>query len=159
MLDGNACLCTNTINDTELMLTECDRPCAENRNEFCGGEYAQSYYDIRGVGPPKNIKITNRTDTSIRITWSAPEPIHSLTRYIIRAIVVKTFGSNDLPSLPEWTVENTNEDIEYELFNLNSGRNHIIFFEFMIRTYLSSYSYLMCGENNSHLVVPLRDGK
>lgn len=128
MLDGNICLCTNTINDTELPFIECDKPCTRNPDEFCGGEYAQSYYDIRGVGPPRSLRINNQTDTSIRIKFSAPEQVNALTRYIIRATIIKKFGSNDLPSLPEWTVENTNADIEYELLNLNPGKLIIYYY-------------------------------
>lgn len=123
VLDGNACLCTNTITEPAIHLTECDRPCAENHKEFCGGGYAQSYYDtnMKGVGPPRNVQIVDKTDTSMFIEWFAPEQLNSLTRYNIRANILKKFGSNDVSALPQWTVENTNSKIEYELSDLNPG--------------------------------------
>lgn len=43
-------MCTNTITETELKDTECDRPCSENHLEFCGGEYSQSYFDTNQKG-------------------------------------------------------------------------------------------------------------
>lgn len=123
VLDGNACLCTNTINESEVSFEECNRPCTENPNEFCGGGYAQSYYDtdIKVAGPPRNIQIVNRTDSSILIQWTAPEQKNHLSQYIIRAKLLKKFGPKELPPLPQWSVEKTDNNIQYELINLNPG--------------------------------------
>lgn len=125
VLDSNACLCTDTINVTELDSHTCNRPCAENQNEFCGGNSAQSYYDtdIKTPGPPKNLKTIKHTNSSILIQWSAPEQINLLTKYIILTNIVKTYGSKMLSSLPEWAIQDMDSIVEYELINLNPGMN------------------------------------
>lgn len=125
VLKGNDCYCTDIINEKEVGVDECDRPCTENLKEFCGGEYTQSYYDtgIKVPGPPQNLRIINRTDSTILIQWSAPEQMKSLNQYIIRANVIKKYGPKSLPPLPQWAVEKTGHIIQYELFNLNPGKH------------------------------------
>lgn len=122
VLDGNACLCTNTINESEVNFDECDRNCTEKPNEFCGGAYVQSYYDtdVKVAGPPRNIRIVNQTDSSILIQWSAPEQRNDLSQYIIRANLLKKYGPKHLPPLPQWSVDKS-DNLQYELFNLNPG--------------------------------------
>lgn len=127
VLDGNVCHCTNTINETKIHFSECNKPCTENHYEFCGGSYAQSYYVIEGINHPQNLEIINSTDSSIRLKWSLPEQV-KVRQYIIQAIVIKMFGSNDFPSYLEWMVENTNKDMEYELLNLHPGRFYQVLF-------------------------------
>lgn len=124
MLDGNACLCTGIINETELKDTECDRPCIENHKEFCGGEYAQSYYDtdVKVPGPPTSLHMISSTESSILIRWSAPNQINSLTHYVISANITDKYGSKMISPLAQWIVENSNSTVQYDLINLNSGR-------------------------------------
>lgn len=123
VLDGNACLCTNTINETELKDTECDRPCSENQKEFCGGEYSQSYFDtkIKVPGPPEKIQILQSTENTILIRWTRPEQANSLTRYIIWANLLKKYGTKISQPTPQWTVESIDNTVQYELLNLNPG--------------------------------------
>lgn len=123
VLDGNTCLCTSTLNEKEVELDECNRPCTEDASEFCGGGYVQSVYDteIRVPGPPQNANIINHKDTSILIEWSAPEQKATLTRYVIRAKVVKNYGTMLQAAPPEWTVETTDHTVQYELLNLHPG--------------------------------------
>lgn len=132
MLDGNACLCTNMINEKEITFEECNRPCTENLMEFCGGEYAQSYYDtdIKVPGPPRNVRAINRSDSSILVEWSAPEQTNYLNQYIIRANLIKKYGMTILTPSLQWTVEKFGHIIQYELLSLNPGictLRHIIF--------------------------------
>lgn len=131
VLDGNACLCSNTINEKELNYDECNRPCADNTptNEMsCGGEYAQSIYDtdIKVAGVPENSQILDRKETSIIVQWSEPEQMNSLSRYIIRANIIKKYGTKVLPPTPQWTVERSDHDVQYELLNLNPGKRELI---------------------------------
>lgn len=123
VLDGNACLCSNTINEKELNFDECNRPCADNTLTNCGGEYAQSIYDteIKVAGVPKNLQIIDQKETSIVVRWSEPEQTNSLSRYIIRANIVKNYGTQVLPPSPQWTVERSDHTVQYELLNLNPG--------------------------------------
>lgn len=133
MLDTNACLCTNTINEKELPSDECDRPCSAQPPQICGGSYAQSYYDtdIKVAGPPRNVRVVNRTDTSIVLHWQHFDPQvlrdadTSLSRYVIRAKIVKSYSSMAILPLPQWSVEKgTNSQIE--LVNLNPGTTYNI---------------------------------
>lgn len=115
------------INEKELHFDECNRPCTEDLNEVCGGEYAQSYYDtdIKVPGPPKNVRAINRTDSSILVEWSEPDQTNSLNQYIIKANLIKEYGITLLKSSLQWAVEKTGHTIQYELFNLNPGINRI----------------------------------
>lgn len=131
MLDGNACLCSNTINEQELPNDECDRPCSAQPAQICGGSYAQSYYDtdIKVAGPPRDVRIINRTDTSIVLHWKHFDP-HvlrpddtSLTRYVIRATIIKSYSSMAKIPLPEWSVEK-GTDTQIELVNLIPGTTY-----------------------------------
>lgn len=133
VLDGNACLCSNTINEQELANDECDRPCSAQASQICGGSYAQSYYDtdIKVAGPPRNLRIINRTDTSILLHWQHFDP-HvlrptdtSLSRYIIRAKIVRSYSSMSNLPLPQWSVEK-GIDSQIELVNLNPGTTYNI---------------------------------
>lgn len=128
VLDGNACHCTNTITESELQNEECDKPCSENIDQICGGNYAQSYHDtdVRVAGPPRNLQIVNQTDSSIVLKWQAPEQQQpqSLIRYIIRANILKKFGPNSLLPLPQWTQEKTAASPQIELPNLNPGSTY-----------------------------------
>lgn len=126
--DGQACLCTNTISETEISQDECDRPCAENPEQFCGGNYAQSYYDtdVRAAGPPRNLTILSHSNTSILLRWLEPEQKQpeSLTRYKIQAKIIKAYGSNSISQLPQWMVEKSGAFTQMELVNLNPGTTY-----------------------------------
>lgn len=136
VVDGNACFCTNTINETELKDTDCDRPCSENQEEFCGGEYAQSYFDTNiKVSPPRNLEIITRTENTILMQWNRPEQENALNRFIIWANLIKTYGSKVLQP-HQWTIESMENTVQYQydLINLNPGNwfcaiCHIIYFE------------------------------
>lgn len=133
MLDGNACLCSNTINEQELSADECDRPCSAQASQICGGSYAQSYYDtdIKVAGPPRSVRIINRTDTSITLHWQHFDP-HvlqprdtSLSRYVIRVKILRSYSSMARMPLPQWSVEK-GTDTQIELVNLNPGTTYNI---------------------------------
>lgn len=130
MLDGNACLCTNTIKEVEINNEECDRPCSENHNQFCGGSYAQSYYDtdVHVAGPPRNLQVLSKSDSTIFLKWLEPEQqqSNSLTRYNIRANIIKKFGTNSMSPLPQWMVEKAGTSSQIELVNLNPGAQYNI---------------------------------
>lgn len=127
-MDGNTCHCSNTLKEAELTNDECDRPCTENHDQICGGSYAQSYYDTdsKVAGIPRNVRIVRKTDTSILLQWSAPEEHQSksLDEYIIRANILKKFGSNSIPPLPQWMVEKNGASAQTELVNLNPGSTY-----------------------------------
>lgn len=126
--DGDACLCTNTIKEAEISQDECDRPCAKNPEQLCGGSYAQSYYDtdVRVAGPPQNLTILSHTNTSILLRWLEPEQQQpeSLSRYKIQANIIKTYGSNSISQLPQWMVEKSGPSAQMELVNLNPGTTY-----------------------------------
>lgn len=128
VLDGNACLCTNTIKDDEVSNDECDRPCSENHDQFCGGSYSQSYYDtdVKVAGPPRNLRVLSKTDSTIFLQWFEPEQQQpdSLTRYKIQANIIKKFGTQTLSQLPQWMVEKTKANAQIELVNLNPGATY-----------------------------------
>lgn len=128
VLEGNACLCSNTINEKELKDDECDRPCAENHKEFCGGEYAQSYYDtgVNVPGPPTHLQVIKRTENSILVGWAPPEQRISLSRYFIWTNLTRKYGTKMVSPLPfvQWTIEKTDRTLQYELINLNPGILH-----------------------------------
>lgn len=121
-------MCTNTITETEISQDECDRPCAENPEQFCGGNYAQSYYDtdVRVAGPPRNLTILSHTNTSILLSWLEPEQQQpeSLSRYKIQANIIKTYGSNSISQPPQWMVEKSGATAQMELVNLNPGTTY-----------------------------------
>lgn len=133
VLDGNACLCSNTINEQELPADECDRPCTDQREQICGGSYAQSYYDtdIKVAGPPRSVRIINRTDTSIVLHWQHSDPHvlraddKSLSRYVIRAKILQSYSSMAKLPLPQWSVEK-GTDSQIELLDLNPGTKYNI---------------------------------
>lgn len=101
--------------------------------QICGGSYAQSYYstEIKVAGPPRNVHAMNRTDTSIAIHWEHFDPhvLHpddtSLSRYIIRAKIVKSYSTMAKLPLPQWSVEKGTES-QIELVNLNPGTTYNI---------------------------------
>lgn len=130
VLDGNACLCTNTIKDDEISGEECDRPCSENHDQYCGGSFAQSYYDtdVRVAGPPRNLRISSSTNSTIFLHWFEPEQQQpdSLHRYKIRANIIKKFGTNSVSLLPQWMVEKSEKNSQIELVNLNPGTTYNI---------------------------------
>lgn len=125
VLDGNACFCANKINESELKDTECDRPCSENHEEFCGGEYAQSYFDTNiKVTPPRNLEIINRTENTILIQWKTPEQEKTVTRFVIWANIIRKYGSK-IVQPHQWTIESMDNTVQYqyELINLNPGES------------------------------------
>lgn len=128
VLDRHECLCTNRITEKEIDADECDYPCAENPKQICGGSYAQSYYDtdVHVAGPPRQLEITNRSSSSIQLRWQHYDPLvldkedTTLTRYAIRANVVKSFSSMGVLPPPQWIVEKRS-DSQIELVNLHPG--------------------------------------
>nr|XP_023019211.1 putative tyrosine-protein kinase Wsck [Leptinotarsa decemlineata] len=56
-------------------------------------------------GPPRNFRITNITDHSVRISWQEPESFVDIFKYQIKAIVIHTYSSYS-PVSPEWMYSN-----------------------------------------------------
>lgn len=97
---------------------------------MCGGNEAQSYYDtdIRVAGPPKNIRVKNRTESSITLQWTHPDSqldSTSITQYIIRAKVLKTFANYALLPPPQWTIQK-HSDAQIELSSLHPATKYNI---------------------------------
>lgn len=132
-MDGRSCLCTNRIVDNEIAREECDFPCVENPKQICGGNYAQSYYDtgVQVAGPARQVEITNRTSSSISLRWQHFDPLvlqsgdTTLSQYIIRARVLKSYSSLIVPPPPQWTVEKRHNS-KIELVNLHPGTKYNI---------------------------------
>lgn len=86
---------------------------------MCGGQFTVSYYDTNTQldSPPTAIQLTNHTDTSLALRWTAPER-HDPQRgqYIIQATIVHSFDPNQRPP-PEWIVSEPHIDIP----NLHPG--------------------------------------
>lgn len=133
MLDHRICLCTNRIADDEIGADECDFPCDDSPEQMCGGNYAQSYYDtdVRVAGPPRQVEIANRTASSILLRWQHFDPLvlqkddTTLTRYVIRATVLKSLAPIAVPPPPQWRVEKRS-DSQVELVNLHAGTKYNI---------------------------------
>lgn len=121
-------MCTNTITETAISQDECDKPCAENPEQFCGGNYAQSYFDtdVHVAGPPRNLTVLSHTNTSILLRWLEPEQQQpeSLSRYKIQANIIKKYGSNSVSQLPQWMVEKSGATAQMELVNLNPATTY-----------------------------------
>ncbi|KAG5893633.1 hypothetical protein JTB14_015072 [Gonioctena quinquepunctata] len=56
-------------------------------------------------GPPRNFRITNITEKSVRISWQEPESFVEISKYKIKAIVIHTYSSYS-PISPEWMYSN-----------------------------------------------------
>lgn len=131
VLEGSRCSCSNTLNEKELNFDECN------------SEYAQSIYDtdIKVAGVPKNAQIIDQKETSIILQWSEPEQTNSLSGYIIRANILKKYGTKVLPPSTQWTVERSDHTVQYELLNLNPGNRKLIHikYNFVWALILQSY--------------------
>lgn len=129
VLDGNVCYCTNTIKETEVNADECDKPCTEKHDQFCGGSFSQSYHDtdVKVAGPPQSIRVVNHTDTSITVEWTPPEAqADALTRYVVRAKVLRQFGSSSSTPMREWSVDRTDRVPQIECVDLHPGATYNI---------------------------------
>ncbi|CAH0690416.1 unnamed protein product [Spodoptera exigua] len=121
----STCFCGNEPGKFLLPLDSCLTRCPKNDIQFCGGENAASVYDteVFSPGPPASINITNVTETTLRVRWTAPEAYSSISGYVIRAIVVETFADFALIDL-EWRV--SNKTFYTELLNLQPGSKYQI---------------------------------
>lgn len=45
------------------------------------------------IGAPKNVRITNITDTTLHIKWEEPEFFRTIVSYEIRTFVIKTYSN------------------------------------------------------------------
>lgn len=123
----NSCSCSNFLSSNELdQNTQCTIRCRDSQKQYCGGLNAQDYYDValKVAGPPKNVQQTNRTDTSITISFQQPDTKPLLKQFIVRAIVLHTYSIHPLPSPPQWIFQK--EDTQIELVNLHPGTRYNI---------------------------------
>lgn len=140
-VSNDICLCANKAPEHELNEEQCTLPCKGDRQQVCGGFGTQSFYytGVEGMfafvmhkshhltllffftvaGPPSNIAAVNSTDTSLTIRWQHPDsPTKtSLNVYRIRAVVVQTYATNQIPQPREWIVPKGSNG-NFELVNL-----------------------------------------
>ncbi|XP_047033707.1 putative inactive tyrosine-protein kinase Wsck [Helicoverpa zea] len=121
----STCFCGNTPGSFQLPLDSCTTKCPKNDTQICGGANAASVYDteVLSPGPPASINVTNVTETTVRVRWTAPEAYFSISGYVIRAIVVETYTDVALIDL-EWRV--SNKTFYTELLNLQPGSKYQI---------------------------------
>lgn len=108
---------------------ECDKPCTENHDQFCGGSFTQSYHDtdVKVAGPPPNIRIVNYTDTSITVEWTAPDALpEALSRYVVRAKELRRFGGSSSTPMREWSVDRSDRVPQIECVDLHPGATYNI---------------------------------
>lgn len=124
-LDGPSCSCTHILSVEAVVPSDCNRPCADNSQQFCGGEETESYYDtgLRRAGPITNVKFKNSTEDTISIAWIPPESNSLLDHYFIRAEVLETHSTRQLIN-PEWVVPR--EERSYDLVGLHPGTKYNI---------------------------------
>lgn len=121
----STCFCGNAPGSFQLPLDSCTTKCPKNDTQICGGANAASVYDteVLSPGPPASINVTNVTETTVRVRWTAPEAYFSISGYVIRAIVVETYTDVALIDL-EWRV--SNKTFYTELLNLQPGSKYQI---------------------------------
>ncbi|XP_075982757.1 tyrosine-protein kinase Wsck [Anticarsia gemmatalis] len=121
----STCFCGNAPGQFQLPLETCSTPCPKNDTQMCGGEGAASVYDteVFSPGPPATVTVSNITETTVRVRWTAPDAYSYITGYVIRAIVVETYADNTLVDL-EWRV--FNNTFFTELLNLHAGTKYQI---------------------------------
>lgn len=93
----------------------CSTPGRVDRDMFCGGstQNLRSVYAVALTvpGPPTEVLLTNRTDTTISLAWTPPPQSRLLTQYTISAQIVHTFTNYSLTP-PEWVVAGISNSIE-----------------------------------------------
>lgn len=121
----STCFCGNAPGKFQLPLDSCATLCPKNDSQICGGESAASVYDteVLSPGPPASINVTNITETTLRVRWTAPDAFSYISNYVIRAIVVETYSDISLIDL-EWRV--SNKTFYTELLNLQPGSQYQI---------------------------------
>lgn len=125
-LDGATCSCTHVLSVEAVAPSECNRPCAENPHQYCGGEDGtESYYDtgLRTAGPITSVKFKNVTEDTIAVAWMPPESKSLLDHYLIRAEVLETFSTRQLLDT-EWVV--SREERQFDLIGLHPGTRYNI---------------------------------
>lgn len=124
-MDDKSCSCSQILSAEALSRSDCNRPCPNNTQQFCGGEGAESYYDtgLRSPGPVTNFIATNVTEDSITLQWLAPDSKSLLDHYIVRADVLETFNTQKLIN-PEWIVPR--DESRYDLVGLHPGTKYNI---------------------------------
>ncbi|XP_026743010.1 putative tyrosine-protein kinase Wsck [Trichoplusia ni] len=119
----STCFCGNVPGTIQLTSESCNTTCPKNESQKCGGDNAASVYDteVLSPGPPTSINITNITETTVRLRWTAPEAYTNITTYTIRAIVLETYADISITDL-EWRV--SNKTFNTELLNLQPGSKY-----------------------------------
>lgn len=56
-------------------------------------------------GPPRNFKIWNVTNRSVKLSWEAPESFVEILRYLIKPVIIHTYSSY-APDSPEYIYGN-----------------------------------------------------
>lgn len=149
-INNDNCLCANKVPEHEMNEDQCTLPCKGNEKQICGGFGAQSFY-ITGVegnlhanlplfiylnqnvfhfvltvaGPPTNLFVLNTSDSSVTIRWQHPESQteSSLDLYVIRAVALQTYATNQVPLPREW-VSPKQSNSNFELVNLLPGTKY-----------------------------------
>lgn len=79
------------------------------------------------AGPPTSLFVLNSSDSSITLRWQHPEAQmpSSLNQYVIRAVIIQTYATNQVPQPREWIVQKDSAT-KFELVNLLPGTKYNI---------------------------------
>lgn len=110
---GN-CICGNYLGDQKS---------AERCVDFCHDceqlkpYLADVFYTgITVSGPPRNLTVSNVTDTEARLDWTEPESYLNIEKYLVHLTALHTYSTNKLPD-PQF--EYANNTVHVELASLN----------------------------------------
>lgn len=108
-----------------MVPSDCNWPCSDNAQQYCGGEGTESYYDtgLRTAGPVTSVNFPNTTENTISVAWTPPESNALLDHYIVRAEVLETFSTRQLIN-PEWTV--SKDERQFDMLGLHPGTKYNI---------------------------------
>ncbi|XP_059613064.1 putative inactive tyrosine-protein kinase Wsck [Phlebotomus argentipes] len=130
VVQSTSCSCSNTYPTDpaeKLDPGRCNIQCSKNKDEFCGGDDVESYYEtnLSVPGPPKHLRMDLDTvkNTSFTILWEPPDASNFLMQYAITARVIHTFAHRMLVPI-EWRAART--DVQQELVELHPATRYNI---------------------------------
>lgn len=90
----------------------------------------RSFYEVALTFPaaPTNVRLINRTSTTINLSWLPPPHSDILTQYTISARILHTFA-NFTMNPPEWVIAGTSSSIEMVNLHPATEYNFTIFSE------------------------------